>query len=75
MLDASRTGMPTIVDRHQVQRLLAGGAQLVEVLPREEYDEAHIAGAVSMPLDDLGPDLVRALDRARPVITYCSDSL
>jgi hypothetical protein len=36
--------VPIYVTRADVQRLLAEGAQLVEVLPRAEYDERHIAG-------------------------------
>lgn len=34
--------MPDGVDRDDVQRLLADGAQLAEVLPRDEYDEEHL---------------------------------
>lgn len=67
--------MPTIIDRSEVQRLVAHGAQLVEVLGREEYEDAHIAGAINLPLESLTADTARTLDRARPVITYCSDAL
>ncbi len=35
--------MPITADRETVQRLVADGdAQLVEVLPRDEYDEEHL---------------------------------
>src|SRR2546428_425350 len=37
--------MPKGIDRNEVQRLLSEGAQLVEVLPREEYEEEHLPGA------------------------------
>jgi hypothetical protein len=36
--------MPTDINRNDVQRLMATGAQLVEVLPEEEYNEAHLPG-------------------------------
>ena len=40
--------MPTAVDRNRVRELLeAQNAQLVEVLPRTEFDEEHLPGAVS----------------------------
>lgn len=66
--------MPEIVDRHEVQRLLREeGAQLVEVLPKEEYDDEHLPGAVNLPLRRLETDARDALDPRRPVIVYCWD--
>jgi hypothetical protein len=43
-------GMPHEIARDEVQRLMTGGAQLVEVLPREEYEEQHLPHAISVPL-------------------------
>jgi len=65
--------MPTSIARDDVQRLLAEGAQLVEVLPEREYGEEHIPGAINMPLKKLDRESTAKLDRARPVIVYCSD--
>jgi len=65
--------MPTEIGRDEVKGLVAGGAQLVEVLPKEDYDEEHIAGAINVPLKQLKDDAPHLLDRARPVIVYCSD--
>ncbi len=48
-------------------------AQLVEVLPREEFEAEHIAGATSLPLKELNADSARRLDRDRPLIVYCDD--
>lgn len=67
--------MPENVTREDVQRFLAAGAQLVEVLPHEEFEQLHIAGAVSIPLKELGDRAPRELDPAKPVITYCNDFL
>ncbi|MGH3159066.1 MAG: nuclear transport factor 2 family protein [Streptosporangiaceae bacterium] len=53
-------------------KLTGQGAQLVEVLPADEY--AHLPGAVSMPLKKLDSTMEQ-LDRTRPVIVYCHDSL
>ena len=59
--------------REDVLRLVAQGAQLVEVLPREEYEELHLAGAISIPLNEIGERARRELDGAAPVVTYCHD--
>jgi rhodanese-related sulfurtransferase len=61
------------VDRDEVRRLVAAGAQLVEVLPREDFDEEHLPGAVNIPLAELG-DRLHELDRSRPVVVYCFDA-
>ena len=68
--------MPITVDRQRVQELLEHpGAQLVEVLPRDEYDEEHLPDAVHLPLKSLDAASARVLDPARPVIVYCWDGL
>ena len=62
--------------RGDVQRLSAAGAQLVEVLPADEYDAEHLRGAIHLPLKALTREAAeRALDRGRPVIVYCWDAL
>jgi phage shock protein E len=66
--------MPTEIDRSQVQSLVEGGAQLVEVLPADEYEEDHLPGAISLPLRRLETEAVQQLDRTRPVIVYCWDT-
>ena len=66
--------MPTEIDRIQVRELLERGAQLVEVLPADEYKEDHLPGAVSIPLSHIDREAVGALDRNRPVIVYCWDT-
>jgi rhodanese-related sulfurtransferase len=65
--------MPTAIDRNDVQRLLAAGVQLVEVLPVAEFEEEHLPGAINIPLKELDRETTRQLDRERPVIVYCYD--
>ncbi len=67
--------MPTTIDRSTLLDLLDTGAQLVEVLPREEYAEEHLRGAIHLPLKSLDAATARVLDRGRPVIVYCWDGL
>jgi rhodanese-related sulfurtransferase len=66
--------MPTGIGRDRVRELTDQGAQLVEVLPAEEYEWAHLPGAVSVPLKELD-ERRDQLDRSRPVIVYCHDTL
>lgn len=68
--------MTRAVDLHGLRELLASGAQLAEVLPREEYEELRLPGALHLPLREL--DAARAgalLDRTRAVVVYCWDGL
>lgn len=67
--------MPSEVDRVKVQRLIAEGAQLVDVMSDGEWEESHITGAIHVPLKRLNDLAPERLDRTRPVITYCYDSL
>ncbi len=63
------------IEYPELQRLIDSGAQLVEVLPSEEYEELHLPGAVNIPLKELGEDTVADLDRSNPVVVYCWDYL
>ena len=66
--------MPTAIDRAEVQRLLRDEqAQLVEVLPPDEYEDEHLPGAINMPLRKLEKEARATLDSGRPVIVYCWD--
>ena len=65
----------TPVSRDEVRRLVEAGAQLVEVLPREEFDDEHLPGAINLPLKSLTAGTAAELDRSRPVIVYCWDGL
>jgi rhodanese-related sulfurtransferase len=65
--------MPKDIDRQELQRMVAAGAQLVEVLPAEEYAEDHLPGAISLPLRHVDADGAKVLDKTRAVIVYCWD--
>jgi rhodanese-related sulfurtransferase len=66
--------MPTRIGRDELRELTGQGAQLVEVLPADDYDWAHLPGAVNLPLKQLDAGSGQ-LDRSRPVIVYCNDFL
>jgi rhodanese-related sulfurtransferase len=65
--------MPKEIDRGGLRQMVAAGAQLVEVLPAEEYAEEHLPGAISLPLRRLESEATKVLDINRPVIVYCWD--
>jgi rhodanese-related sulfurtransferase len=65
--------VPLGIEREELQRLVTEGAQLVEVLPKEEYDEEHLPGAISIPLRKIDQEARDRLDPDRPVIVYCWD--
>ena len=64
--------MPRSIDRDELRALLDAGAQLVDVLPAEDFAASHIEGAVNIPLPSLA-ERARELDRARTVVAYCYD--
>lgn len=63
------------IDRRRVQELMAGGAQVVEVLEASQYRQAHLPGSLHIPAWELDRARAATLDRRRPVIVYCYDTL
>ena len=53
-----------------VRRLADGDAILLDVRPALEYQQGHIAGARSIPIEQMGTQL-RELDPAREIVAYC----
>ena len=66
--------MPKEVHRDAVRALLDHGAQLVEVLPQNEYEEDHLPGAINLPLRRIDAEAAAVLGRDRPIIVYCWDA-
>lgn len=67
--------MPRAIDRAGVLQLMAAGATIIEVLPEEEFGEAHLPGAINVPLKQLSAASLERIDPAQPVIVYCQDQL
>lgn len=51
-------------------RAAAGTITVLDVRPRQEFDAAHIPGAVSIPLEELG-DRLGELPPGREIVAYC----
>lgn len=52
------------------QARLESGWQLLDVRQPREYDEAHVAGAVHVPVDRLATDRL-SLDTQKPILVIC----
>jgi rhodanese-related sulfurtransferase len=58
------------VDAKEARKLIADGAQLVDVRAEHEWDAGRIEGAIHLPLDELD-ERAGELDMERPVVLYC----
>jgi len=58
------------VSRAEAEKLVANGAQVVDVRAEHEWEMGRIEGAVHVPLDELA-ERVEEIDRERPVVLYC----
>jgi rhodanese-related sulfurtransferase len=67
--------MPSPIHLADVKRLMDQGVQVVEVLPKEEYEEEHLPGAVNIPLKTLDARTAAGLDKRASVFVYCWDAL
>jgi len=62
------------IDRERVRRLMEQGAQIVDVLPAQEYGEDHLPGAINLPLRRIEAEAASVLDPTRAIVVYCWDS-
>ena len=62
--------MPTDVTRDEAQKLLAEGAQLLDVRPEREFLDEHIVGARHFWLKTIDATTTAALDRDRASVVY-----
>jgi rhodanese-related sulfurtransferase len=52
------------------ERIARGTVVVLDVRPEREYEAAHIAGARSVPIEELD-DAVATLPRSREIVAYC----
>ena len=67
---ADREGMEVVDRQVLLERVGNGDCVVLDVRPPEEYDAAHVAGALSMPLEELERRLGE-LPRDRQIVAYC----
>lgn len=66
--------MPTRIDKAAIRKLMIEGAQLIEVLPAQEYEREHLPEASHLPLQEINHDTTAELRRDLPLIVYCYDA-
>lgn len=65
--------MEKISKEELMKKLEKHEVTVVEVLKEEEYEKAHIKGAVNIPLEKIGKDSKERFLRDEPIVVYCSD--
>jgi rhodanese-related sulfurtransferase len=70
--------LPATIGREELKAKIERGGDviLVETLDPEYYDEAHLPGAVNLPLDRIGrlaPEILP--DKDAELVVYCMSSL
>jgi len=59
------------VERKELaKRIKAGTVTVIDVRPREEYEQGHLPGAISVPVDEVD-EWARSAPKRRPVVAYC----
>ena len=69
-LETGRAGDQEITRDELLARARAGTVTVLDVRPGEEYDAAHIPGALSIPLEELR-DRLAELPETGEIVAYC----
>jgi rhodanese-related sulfurtransferase len=62
------------IERHEVQRLMREGAQVLDARPPKDFFARHLSGATNVPIQEFSKEPLEPLDRSRPTVTYCADN-
>jgi rhodanese-related sulfurtransferase len=65
-----RDDLEPIDRRELLARMKSGSVTLIDVRPREEFEQAHLPGAVSVPLEDVSK-WAKTAPRRKQVVAYC----
>lgn len=66
----ANTGIDEVSLAELNDRMKKGEVLLIDVRPKEEYENAHIPGAISVPMEELKEKL-NSLPTNRDVVAYC----
>jgi rhodanese-related sulfurtransferase len=65
-----RDDLEPIDRRELLARMKSGSVILIDVRPREEFEQGHLPGAVSVPLEDVSK-WAKTAPRRKQVVAYC----
>ncbi len=58
------------------EKIINNGAILIDVRSKEEYDEKHIDGAISLPVDSIESNVSSVVsDKNSEIIVYCKSGV
>lgn len=65
-----------VTDPAAARKLIADGAVVLDVRTPEEFEDAHVPGAVNVPVQDVAQRVAEVErlvggDKSRPVVVYC----
>jgi rhodanese-related sulfurtransferase len=68
--------MASIIAREELKaKIDRGAATIVEVLPHEAYERAHLPGAKNIPVGEIKEEAPQMLpDKGAEIVVYCSGS-
>ena len=68
--------MTTLITRHELEELVTGrNVTLVDALPADYYDQAHLPGALNLVEADVEARAAQLLpDKDAAIVTYCSNA-
>lgn len=66
----SKFDFETVTIDELIQKIESGKVTILDVRPESEYNQGHIAGAISIPIDELAKRL-KELPKRGEIIAYC----
>jgi rhodanese-related sulfurtransferase/DNA-binding transcriptional ArsR family regulator len=66
----ARDGLEPVTRPELLERARSGRVTVLDVRPAEEFEAGHIAGAVSIPIDEL-EERLGELPKSKEVVAYC----
>lgn len=66
----SRTSLETLSRSELAEKMRREDVTVIDVRPKHEFNEGHIAGALNIPVDEL-PGKLNQLPKNREIVAYC----
>lgn len=63
------------LEKTDFAQLVKEGAIILDVRSKGEYAGGHIKGSINIPVDQLGNNLQKMKDKAKPIITCCASGM
>jgi len=63
------------LEKNDFAQLVKEGAIILDVRSKGEYASGHIKSSINIPVDQLGNNLQKLKDKAKPIITCCASGM